>query len=64
MEAKFGVMNKLRVTSSSGLVYEGYAIDSQFKDSRWIYKLSISEDPRKMDSFDNWVPEEWCVLTK
>jgi hypothetical protein len=39
-------------------------IASQFRDSRWVYKISISEDPRKPDTFDNWIPEEYLEKTK
>ncbi len=38
--------------------YEGYIIDSQFRDGRWVYKVSISEDPKKPETFDNWIPED------
>ena len=44
--------------------YEGFVIKSQFKDGRWIYKISISDDPRKTDTWDNWVPEEWLERIK
>jgi hypothetical protein len=44
--------------------YEGYVIASQFRDDRWIYKISISEDPSKSDTFDNWIPEESLELVR
>lgn len=64
MEPRFSEMNKVRVTCPGMDDYEGYVIASQFKDGRWIYKISISEDPRKTETWDNWVPEEWLTLTK
>jgi hypothetical protein len=39
-------------------------IASQFRDGRWIYKISISEGPTTWDTFDNWVPGEWLEKTK
>jgi hypothetical protein len=30
-------------------------IASQLRDGGWIYKISISEDPRKPETFDNWI---------
>jgi hypothetical protein len=59
MEPKFSEMNKVRITNPDFGDYEGYVIASQLRDGRWIYKLSISEDPAKRDSFDNWIPEEF-----
>ena len=38
--------------------YEGYVINSQFRDGRWVYKVSISEDPRNPETFDNWILED------
>ena len=43
---------------------EGYVVESRFKDGRWIYKLSMTEDPKKSDSFDCWFPEEWLQRIK
>ena len=57
-------MNKVRVTREDFGTYEGYVIASQFRDGRWVYKISISEDPRKPDTFDNWIPEEYLEKTK
>ena len=64
MSPRFSEMNKVRVNDRENEPYEGYVIDSQFQDDRWIYKLSISEDPRKQKTYDNWLPEEWLELTK
>ena len=58
MAPLFTEMNKVRVICEQFGKYEGYVIASQFRDGRWIYKISISEDPRKPESFDNWIPEE------
>jgi hypothetical protein len=64
MEPKFSEMNKVRVTDGQSDPYEGFVIASQFRDGRWIYKLSISEDPRTSETYDNWVPEEWLQRAK
>jgi hypothetical protein len=64
MEPKFSEMNKVRVTDGQFEPYEGFVIASQFRDGRWIYKLSISEDPRTSETYDNWVPEEWLQRAK
>jgi hypothetical protein len=64
MSPRFSEMNKVRVNDRENEPYEGYVIDSQFRDARWIYKLSISEDPSKLETYDNWLPEEWLELTK
>ena len=57
-------MNKVRVTGEGFEPYEGYVIASQFRDGRWVYKISISEDPRRQDTFDNWIPEEYLEKAK
>ena len=57
-------MNKVRVICERLGNDEGYVIASQFRDGRWIYKISISEDPSKQETYDNWLPEEWLELTK
>ena len=64
MEPRFSEMNKVRVTDGNNPPYEGYVIASQFRDGRWIYKISISEDPTKSDTYDNWAPEEWLEKAK
>jgi len=64
MAARFSDLNKVRVNDGENEPYEGYVIASQFKDGRWIYKISISEDPSTTESWDNWAPEEWLELTK
>ena len=56
-------MNKVRVNDRKNEPYAGYVIDSLFKDGRWIYKISISDDPRKKETWDNWAPEEWMEQT-
>lgn len=64
MEPKFSELNKVRTTDERFGKWEGYVIASQFREGRWIYKLSLSEDPKKMDSFDTWIPEDSIELTK
>ena len=64
MSPRFSEMNKVRVIKEDFGECEGYVIASQFRDGRWIYKLSISEDPSKQETYDNWLPEEWLELTK
>ncbi|HEY1719597.1 MAG TPA: hypothetical protein VGH42_15060 [Verrucomicrobiae bacterium] len=64
MSPRFSEMNKVRVIKEDFGEYEGYVIASQIRDGRWIYKLSISEDPTKLETYDNWLPEEWLELTK
>ncbi len=61
---RFAELNKVMVNSGKNPSYEGYVIKTLFKDGRWIYKVSISDNPRKTDTWDNWVPEEWLTLTK
>jgi hypothetical protein len=58
MTPQFSELNKVRVTCEQFGNYEGYVIASQFRDGRWVYKISISEDPSKPGTFDNWIPEE------
>lgn len=64
MEPRFSEMNKVRVKHGDSPAYDGYVIASQFKDGRWIYKLSAIDEDRPGETFDNWVPENWCELTK
>jgi hypothetical protein len=64
MEPRFSEMNKVRVIKEAFGECEGYVVASQFRDGRWIYKLSISEDPTKSETYDNWLPEDWLELTK
>jgi hypothetical protein len=64
MKARFSEMNKVRMTTDDFGDFEGYVIGSLFREGRWIYKISISEDPRKAKSFDNWVPEEFLELCR
>jgi hypothetical protein len=64
MAPRFSEMNKVRVICEQFGKYEGYVIASQFRDGRWIYKISISEDPSKSDTFDNWIPEECLEVAR
>jgi hypothetical protein len=60
---RFSDLNKVRgVGEFAGC--DGYVIASLFRDGRWVYKISVSEDPRKPDSYDNWIPEEFLERTK
>ena len=58
MAPRFSEMCKVHVIDERFGDYEGYVISSQFRDGRWIYKVSISENPSTFDSFDNWIPED------
>jgi len=64
MEPRFSEMNKVRVNDGNNPTYEGYVIASQFRDGRWIYKVSISDDPTKSDTWDNWAPVNWLEKVK
>lgn len=57
-------MNKVRVNDKANDPYVGYVIDSLLKNGRWLYKISISDNPRGSETWDNWAPEEWLELTK
>jgi hypothetical protein len=61
---QFFELNKVRVNDKANKPYEGYVIGSLFKDGRWLYKISISDDPHTTETWDNWAPEEWLELTK
>jgi hypothetical protein len=64
MEPRFSELNKVRVICDRLGNDEGYVIAAQFKDGRWIYKISISEHPKSSETIDNWVPEECLELTR
>jgi hypothetical protein len=64
MSPRFSEMNKVRVIKRDFGECEGFVIASQFRDGRWIYKLSISEDPKKSETYDNWLPEVWLELAR
>jgi hypothetical protein len=64
MSPRFYELNKVKVTPPGKTEWEGYVIESRFKDGRWIYKLSMTEDPHKSESFDCWFPEEWLEPIK
>jgi hypothetical protein len=63
-DPRFSELNKVRVNDGENPSYEGYVVASRFKDGRWIYKISISDDPSVKESWDNWAPEDWLELTK
>ena len=62
-EPRFIEMNKVKVSPPSKEAWEGYVIESRFKDGRWIYKLSMMEE-NNTNSFDCWFPEEWLERIK
>ena len=64
MSPRFSELNKVEVMSPTSERWEGYVIASQFRDGRWMYKISMTEDPQKSKSFDCWFPEEWLQATK
>jgi hypothetical protein len=64
MTPRFSELNKVRVSCPQSGEWEGYVIACQFRDGRWIYKVSLTEDLKKSETFDNWVPEEWMEGTK
>jgi hypothetical protein len=47
MQPRFSELNKVSVISEGFGEFEGYVIASRLRDGRWIYKISISEDPKK-----------------
>jgi hypothetical protein len=58
MAARFSDLDKVKIVDARFGDYEGYVVASQFRKGRWIYKISISEDPKKPETWDNWIPEE------
>ena len=64
MAPRFSEMNKVRVICEQFGKYEGYVIASQLRNGRWIYKISISEDSSKSETFDNWIPEKCLKLAR
>ena len=64
MEPRFSELNKVRVICEELGNDEGYVIASRFKDGSWIYKISVSEDPKSSGMFDNWIPEECLAITR
>jgi hypothetical protein len=61
---RFSDLSKVRVTCEECEPYEGYIVGSQLRDGRWIYKISVPDDLRGTETYDNWVPEEWLELVK
>jgi len=64
MAALFSEMNKVSVNDGKNEPYVGYVVGSEFDKGRWIYKISITENPPAKGTWDNWAPEEWMTLTK
>ena len=46
MEPRFSELAKVRVTREDFGKFEGYVIDSLFRQGRWVYKVSISENQK------------------
>ena len=61
---RFSELNKVRVNDGVNAPYEGYVVASQFDKGRWVYEISITEDPPANGTWDNWAPEEWLEKTK
>jgi len=58
MPPRFSELTKVRVTCEGvDESDDGYVIGSIFRDGRWLYKVSVTED--RETTYDNWVPEEW-----
>ena len=64
LNPKFPELSKVRVIDVEGEQYEGYVVDSVFRDGRWLYQVSIQDEEKKTETYDNWVPEEWLTLVK
>jgi hypothetical protein len=64
MQPRFSELNKVRVICERFGEWEGFVIASQFRDGRWIYKVSLRDDTSEAETFDNWIPEECLELTK
>lgn len=63
-EPRFSELNKVRINDGENDAYEGYVISSQFDNGRWVYEISVLEDPPSKGTWDNWAPEEWLTLIK
>ncbi|MBK1817531.1 hypothetical protein JIN84_18060 [Luteolibacter yonseiensis] len=37
----------------------GYVVKLEWRDSRWIYQISLPDEEIPDGSWDNWAPEEW-----
>jgi hypothetical protein len=62
MPPRFSELTKVRVTCEGvDGSDDGYVIGSIFRDGRWLYKVSVTEDFET--TYDNWVPEEWLEKT-
>lgn len=53
MAARFSDLDKVKIVDARFGDYEGYVVASQFRNGRWTYKISISEDPKKPEAWDN-----------
>ena len=56
-EPEYGDMAKVRVNFPNASPFVGYVIATKWDapEGRWLYKVSLSEDDRNPDTFDNWV---------
>lgn len=50
-------MSKVKVICKEYGEYQGFVVASIFREGRWLYKVSLSEDRKSDDTFDNWIPE-------
>jgi hypothetical protein len=64
MGARFPELDKVKIVDERFGDYEGYVVASQFRNGRWVYKISISEHSKKLKTWDNWIPEECLEKTK
>jgi hypothetical protein len=62
-EPKYGEMAKVCVKSPDASAFVGYVIASKWDapEGRWLYKVSLSEDDRDPNTFDNWVIADWIT---
>lgn len=58
MEPRFSELEKVRVICERFGINHGYVIASQMREGRWIYKISLPDNDRTHETFDNWIPEE------
>lgn len=58
MDRKFPELCRVR-TMGKFTGFEGYVIGALWRDWRWIYKVSLSENSISANMFDNWIPEEF-----
>jgi hypothetical protein len=66
MAPKFKELDKVRLIQKEFGNAEGYVIGSQVRGERWIYKISFPnpDDAKGLETYDNWIPEEWIEKTR